>query len=190
MYWYRSRVLFVVALAGMLFTISDLSSCKPDIKETGAALKYFDLKGYFERDSARLTKLNKPVFKTVVHNGVSQSKKVRITNWGLELSMFKLSDINKPAWRDSYSVVADSDLLIYRAKYPDLVTREIIIKQVKGKVKYIVIYNYSRYDKNYYLYMSHEKLSYFPDSLYLIDEMKAVRIIGINRYQVKGVFNQ
>ncbi len=183
MYWYKSKTRFAVALAA---AICCLSACKPAIKETGAQLKYFDIKGYFEKDSARLSKLNPLVFKTVVHNGVIESKKVHIANWGAELNFFKSSDINRPAWRDSYTIEGDSNTLIYRAKDHDLKTREIVIKLDKGKVKWIMIGNYT---KNL-LYMTREKLSYFPDSLYMVEKMQAVRVIGINRYKITGAFTQ
>jgi hypothetical protein len=185
MYWYKSKKAYQ-ALAISICLMSGLQACKPDIKETGAKLKYFDLKGYFERDSARLTKLNKPVLKTAIHNGIPETKKVFITNWGTELSLFKASDINRPAWKNSYKVEAGSNIMIYQAKYPELKTREIMIKLVDGKVKWIVIFNYT---KNI-LYNNVEKLSYFPDSLYWIEKKQTVKLLGTNKYQVKGLFNQ
>jgi hypothetical protein len=184
MYWYKSGLLVTASLG--LFLISGLQSCKPDIKESRANMKYFDLKGFFSSDSSRLSKLNPLVSKTVEHNGVSESKKVHITNWGTELSLFSESDINKPAWKDSYSVTADSNIIIYQAIDTTLRTREIMIKKSGGKVKYVMIYNIT---KNI-LFKSVEKLSYFPDSLYLIEKAQTVKLLGINRYVISGYFNQ
>jgi hypothetical protein len=186
MYWYKSTKRFASALTGIIVFITCLTACKPAIKETGASLKYFDLKGYFEKDSARLAKMNPLILKTVTHNGVTETKKVHIANWGAELNFFKSSDINRPAWRDSYTIQADSNYLIYNAKVLDLKTRSITIKLVNGKVKWILISNYT---KNM-LYMTREMLTYFPDSLYKIDKMQAVRVIGINRYKITGAFTQ
>jgi hypothetical protein len=179
MYWCKSKLFLFAALSWGIF----LSACKPAIKETGASLKYFDLKGYFKKDSARLAKQNPLVFKTVSHNGTDESKQVHIANWGLELSLFKESDINLPALKDSYSITADSNFLIYRAKYPELKTREILIKKLDGKVKWIVIFNQS---KNI-LFHTAEKLSYLPDSLYMIEKSQSVRFLGTNKYRIKGV---
>jgi len=67
-----------------------------------------------------------------------------------------------------------------------LVTREILIKQVSGKVQYMLIYNYT---KNL-LYTNSEELTYFPDSLYQINKIQTVRLLGTNKYQIKGFFNQ
>jgi hypothetical protein len=163
-----------------------LSSCKPDIKETGSALKYFDIKGYFTADTARLNKLNKAVSKTITYNGITEQKKVFINNWGLELAFFTGSDINRPAWKNSYQIITNDDFLIYIARYPELKMREMIIKKEKGKVKWILIYNRT---KNI-IYQTTEKLSYFPDSLYIISKKQSVRLLGTNVYKVEGVISR
>jgi hypothetical protein len=185
MYWYKSKVLLTFTIGCALLFIAALPSCKPEIKETGAQLKYFDLEGYFNKDSVRLNHQNPLISKTVSHNKVSESKKVHIANWGNELALFKGSDINKPAWRDSYRAQNSGDTVIYQATDPDLKTREIMIKQVKGKVKWIFIYNHT---KNL-LYETSEELSYFPDSLYTINKKQTVLLIGTNYYNIKGLFN-
>jgi len=173
-----------------------VTACKPGIKQTSAGLKYFDLDGYFKNESARLTKANPSVNKSVTHNGVTESKKLHIENWNIELSLFRQSDINKPAWRNSYSVLKDSDLLIYKALEPELVTREILIKLADGKVKYMMIVNDTydvnakpRRDLQHYFYITREKLTYFPDSLYLVQKSQRVRFLGVNNYDIKGSLN-
>ena len=160
-----------------------LPSCKPDVSKNGT--KFFDLKGYFHADSLRLTKLNHLTFKTVTHNGVTETKKVQIANWGTELNLFIQSDINKAAWSNSYTITNDGNAIIYRAKEPQLRTREIIISKLGNKVKWILIYNTT---KNI-LYQTTEKLSYFPDSVYIIQKYQKVRLLGANNYQVKGTLN-
>jgi hypothetical protein len=181
MYWYKTRG----AVTGMLMVALWLAACHPDVKET-AALKYFDIKGYFAKDSIFLTRLNKPVFKTVTHNGVTESKEVHIANWGQELSLFKEADINRPAWKNSYTIIANDDVTLYKAKYPELKMREMIIKTDKNQVKWILIFNKT---KNI-LYQTTEKLSYFPDSLYLIEKVQKVRLMGINNYRIQGVLSR
>jgi hypothetical protein len=158
-------------------------ACKQDGKEAGTGLKYFDIKGYFTADTARLNKLDKFVIKTVIHNGVTETKKVKIDNWGQELDMFAGADINRPAWKNSYTIATGDNLVLYKAKEDDLKVREIIVKKDKEKVKWIVIYTRT---KNI-LYQTTEKLSYFPDSLYLIEKDQHVRLMGRNRYKIQGV---
>ncbi|MGF7079978.1 hypothetical protein [Mucilaginibacter sp. UYCu711] len=174
----------MIIVFALLF-ISLLPSCQSDNTQTETDLNYFDIKGFFTADTARLRKLNHITHKTVKHNGITETKDVHITNWGLELSLFSQSDINKPAWRNSYIIEKGNNIEIYRAKYPDLKTREIIIKKEGGKVKWILISNAT---KNV-LYQTKEKLSYFPDSIYIIQKYQKVRLLSANQYVVKGSLN-
>lgn len=168
-----------------MFTLC-LPACKPDVRETGAALKYFDIRGFFAKDTALLKRLNKPVFKTVSHNGASESKTVHIADWGQELNFFMASDINKPAWKNSYSVIDNDNFLIYKALDPELQMREMVVKKDKGKIKWILIFNHT---KNI-LYQTSEKLSYYPDSLYLIEKSQHVKLMGTNFYKIEGVIGK
>jgi hypothetical protein len=185
MYWCKQKalLLFIAVL-----TLTGFYACKPGTKSAGRP-RYFDLKDFFGKDSARLTQLNKTVLKTVMHNNAYQTKRVHINNWGTEFSLFKSSDINKPAWRNSYSITADSNFTIYRATDPELKTREIMIKKSGGKVKYIMIINHVGGGK-FSLYETREKLTYYPDSLYLVEKWQSVRVLGINRYMIKGQIDQ
>ncbi len=180
MYWCKQRIALLL-IFGLLAI--GLASCRPEIKKAN----FFDLSGYFTKEAARLKVQNKPVLKTVEQNGTSESKKILIRDWDAELSLFKNSDINKPAWSSSYEIHGDGGLIIYLAKDTDLRTRKLMIKQENGNVKWIVIYNHT--PKNM-LYDSFEKLTYIPDSLYLIEKRQSVRVLGINRYRIKGLLNQ
>jgi hypothetical protein len=124
--------------------------------------------------------------KTITYNGVTEQKKVQINNWGLELDSFIGSDINRPAWKNSYNVTANDDFLLYIAKYPELKMRKMLIKKEKGKVKWMLIYNKT---KNI-IYQTTEKLTYFPDSLYMIEKVQRVRLMGTNVYKVQGIISR
>lgn len=176
-----------VALIFVIMLLSILSSCKPDNVQDGAKPQYYDIAGYFKAEIAKQRKLNHPVLKTVVHNGVTETKKVHIDDWALELSLFIQSDINKPAWRDSYSVQSGNDgSLVYTATDPNLKTREIVITRSKNNnIKWLMIYNAS---KNM-LYQTSETLTYRPDSIYTIKKTQHVRFLGTNKYFIKGVIN-
>jgi len=168
-----------------LILLSCYQSCKTDVGQGGKAIKYFDLKDYFGGESTRLTKLNPMITKTAVNNTNTETKNVHITNWETELGMFTESDINKPAWRSSYNIQSTPDFLIYKAKDPALTTRDIIIKRNGAKIKWILIFNHT---KNL-LYETEEKLSYFPDSLYVIEKLQKVKLMGIDKYVIRGSFN-
>jgi hypothetical protein len=181
----REGIARAAAFLPILLLIALLPSCKDDNINTRTDLKYFDIKGLFTADTARLRKLNHITHKTVNHNGAIESKDLHIANWGLELNLFSQSDINKPAWREAYNVIKSDNIEIYKAKDPDLKTREIMVKKENGKVKWLVIYNKT---KNM-LYQTTEKLSYFPDSIYIIEKYQKVRLLGANRYTIKGSLN-
>jgi len=199
MYWCNSKKLLTAIVCGLYF-IAILPACKPAIQQN-ASLKYFDVKGFFEKESARLTKLNPLIVKSVYHNGVTETKKVYIDNWDNEFSLFSESDINRPAWRDNYTTISEGNITIYRAKDPELNnTQQILIKRVNGKVEYILIYNSNHASKNTtnsktrslknLLFTNEEELSYFPDSLYQINKIQSIRLLGTNKYQIKGFFDQ
>ena len=184
MYWYNpANKRFTFFLTGFILLLG-VVACKRDGGASTDTMKFFDIKGFFRADSLRLTKLNQLVNKTVVHNNVSETQKVHIANWGNELSLFTTSDINKPAWKSSYGITTENDLLIYRAKDPLLKTQVIIIKKGGDRVKWILIFNHT---KNI-LYETVEKLSYFPDSLYLIQKSQQVRLLGKDTYRISGSF--
>ena len=186
MFWYKPAARLTGCLVSVALLFSGLFACKPAVKETGASLKYFDLKGYFTKDTARLNKLYNQVDKTVTYKGATEHKKVKITDWGRELDLFIRSDINKPAWKNSYTVISNDEFLLYKAKDPDLQTQEMLIKLDKQQVKWILIYN-----RNHnLLYTTTEKLTYYPDSLYLISKMQKVRLMGTNLYKIKGVMGR
>lgn len=184
MYSYKHKLLRGIGLTCLMPLILLINGCAPDNKTSGRELKYFDLKGYFSNEIARLSKLKKPVLKSINFNGKDEVKRLFINNWENELDFFSSSDINKPSWKDSYTIDTSENLLIYRAKDVNLKLQEMIVKQVKNKVKWIMIYNTT---KNL-LYESSEKLSYFPDSLYLIQKSQKVRILKKNYYTIKGSF--
>ncbi|WP_377111710.1 hypothetical protein [Mucilaginibacter litoreus] len=173
-------------ITGVLLLLGGLYACdKPQIKETGAELKYFDLKGFFKADSARLAKLNPMINKTVDHNGEKESKQLHIANWGAEFNLFKESDINKPSWRNSYSVQQNADSTVYKARYPELKTRQIIIRKTSGKITSVTIYN----STHNFLYSTTERLVYAPDAYYYIEKDQHIKLIGNNNYRIKANFS-
>lgn len=163
-----------------------LASCKPAVNANEKPV-YFDIKGYFDNEAAKLAKQNKPVLKTIIHNGVTETKKVNISNWKQELDMFASADVNKPAWRDSYAVQQSDTSIVYKAKDESLETRNVIISKKDGKVQSILIYTHT--PKNL-LYETTTKLSWFPDSAYQIQKSQTVKLMGKNTYDISGKLNQ
>jgi hypothetical protein len=162
---------------------SALSACHTDVQQQTTQKRYFDLAGFIHADSARLSQAHTPVTKTVMQNGTApQTKHLTIKNWGQELHLFAASDINKPAWRDSYRIQQQGDSTVYVALQPQLTTRRILVVQQNKQVKKISIDNSTQN----ILYQTTEHLVYYPDSLYQIDKLQKIKLIGSNRYQVIG----
>ncbi|MDF3077449.1 MAG: hypothetical protein K0S09_1338 [Sphingobacteriaceae bacterium] len=144
---------------------------------------YFDLNGYFEKQKATLISESPLVDKTVSKGSSSERKRLKIKSWDSELAPFVSSDINKPAWRDSYTVFSQPNFIRYSAKEPKLRTRVIEIrKDDRNQIRSILISN----ESNNTLYTSTERLEYYPDSLYRITKKQNVILIGTNEYTVTG----
>ena len=184
MYWYNNLGWRLNSCLLLVLTTAFVSCTKPNLKEAKGDLKYFDLKGFMHTDSAKLAAADPLITKTVNHNGETETRKLKIANWGNELSLFNGSDINKPSWRDSYDIVVSGDTSVYKAKTPDLKTQRLTIARVNGKITAVKVFNHT---KNM-LYETSEQLNYFPDSLYSIDKKQHVLLLGNNRYVVTGSF--
>ena len=184
MYWYKPFRKYTIYTSALLLLGSSYACNKPEIKETGAELQYFDLKGYFGKQDTLLTQQNPEINKSIAHNGATESKKVRIISWKKELNLFAESDINKPAWKQSYDVQTNADSTVYRAKFPELKTREITIHKKAGQVSEVSIVNTT----HNILYNTTEKLVYAPNAYYLIEKMQQVKIMGANNYRIRGNF--
>lgn len=167
-----------------ILAILILSACAGQ-KEEKAVKTYMDVKGFFDAEVSRLTSLNPEINKTVARNEASETRNMKNINWKTELSLFAESDINKPAWKDSYKIIKLSGKTVYLASDPGLRTREInITKDPEGRVRKITILN----QVENMLYSSTEQLLYIPDSVYQISKQQHVAIIGDNRYFINGKF--
>ena len=168
-------------LSGILLV---LYSCNPAAKNQRNTLKYFDLKGYFEKEAARLTK-NDPVFtKTVTVNGAAESKNTRIADWTKELSIFSDADINRNAWKGLFKITNTGDQEIYTSDQEKVPVKELRITKRKG-----VVYHINILVKNTnMLYSSTDTLSYYPDSLYQVKKKQQIKLLAEKKYTITGKF--
>jgi hypothetical protein len=172
-------------LAKAIILILLMSGCfSKESKNTRNQIYYFDLKAYFTNVAVKLT-LKKPlVNKTVSKNELSENKNIKINNWKTELALFINADINKPAWKDSYTIDSTLSKIIYFAKEADLKTQKIEIDLRNGSpIKFKII---TKMDN--ILYHATEELEFYPDSLYTIKKHQKVLFLGNNNYLIRGVF--
>lgn len=165
----------------LLFIIF-ISSCTIQ-EETKSKYDFFDIKGFFEAEAKRLSDKKTLSNKIVTQNNQSEIKKGLSVDWNDELALFIASDLNKPAWINSYKRSEDDLIISYLAIDTNLRTRYVEIQKDKnGKVVFFKIKNITRN----MLYESSEELSYIPDSSYIINKNQRVRFLGNNQYQIKG----
>ena len=165
----------------LLLIFNSSCSSREEIKTKTA---FFDIKGFFEAEVKRLKSKKSNVNKSVIQNGQSEVKKNLSVDWENELALFIASDINKPAWKDSYKISGDSLHFNYIAIDTNLRTRTVDIKMDQlGRAVFFKIKNMTRSK----LYESSEELTYIPDSIYTINKNQSVRFLGKNNYQISGI---
>jgi hypothetical protein len=170
------------ALSALMLLV--ICSCKPTIDNQNSTAEYFDLKGYFEQETARISKLKPNVEKTVGVNGVLERKTISITNWQHELSAFSDAEINRASWKGLF-VASKTDTTQTYLSYNDKVpVREVIVSLRNGKVYkiFIVLRN-----KNL-LYTSVDSLTYCADSYYLVKKQQNIRFLSNKSYLILGKF--
>ncbi len=161
--------------------------CTPSRKKDEAReIYYFDLKSYFQNLTEVLNKKHLTIQKTVSKNGVKEEKKVVITDWKNEFALFIDADINKSAWKDSYTKDSTTKIIVYKAKNEDLKTRSISITLDNGKPIKIVV----KTKVDNLLYQGDETLTYQEGILYQIEKHQKVILLGLNSYLIEGKFRK
>ncbi len=178
------RHYFMKNISIAFFTIV-LIACNKPIPKSGN--KYLDIKSFFEKEARRLSSLEKSVTKTVSRNGNKETKNLNNLNWINEFNLFIESDINKPAWKDSYQISQKNNILIYKALDSNLRTQHMLIKRKSDRnIGYIEIVNKTSNS----LYQSSEHLTYLADSVYSIKKQQNISLIGNNKYEIMGRLNK
>lgn len=107
-----------------------LSACREAATDTNEKKAYYDLKGFVENQIVYLNEKKPKVTKTVQLDGKKELRAEIETDWKKELELFAQADINKPAYRNSYSVTrSDSAVYEYKIKQGEnLPVRYLMIK--------------------------------------------------------------
>lgn len=150
-------------------------------------LTYFDLKGYFEKESKRLSAASPYLTKTVSVNDSTETQKIRVRDWNKELEIFKDSDINKAAWKGMFNVTSKSGTVYYKSDDEKIPVKELSVFYTNGDNKIlqglqIVISNTN------ILYESRDTLIYYPDSVYQVKKSQDILLLSKKNYQITGKF--
>lgn len=160
-------------------------SCTNSGNQTANQNSYFDLKNYFEQEASRLNSERPKISKTVNDNGKVETKSVQDTLWVKELAVFINSNINKPAWSKSYSVVKTDTSEIYTAIDSSLKTKSIqILRTSKDAIKSIKIVNRTSNE----LYDLDEWLTYSPNHFYTIERKQKAKLLKESYFKIEGRF--
>jgi hypothetical protein len=158
--------------------------CNPAAKNQRDTFNYFDLKGYFEKEAARLTKNNPAITKTVTVNDAAESKETRIADWTKELAIFSDADLNRNAWKGLFKAVNAGNQEIYTSDQEKIPVKEVRIIKRNGEVYQIRIL----VKNTNILYSSADTLSYYPDSLYQVKKKQHIKLLAEKRYTITGKF--
>jgi hypothetical protein len=158
--------------------------CNPAVKNQQRTLNYFDLKGYFNKEALRLTKNNPEFTKTVTVNDSSETKKIRISDWSKELSIFSDADINRNAWKGLFKTNLTVGQDTYTSDDEKIPVKEISITRKNHEIQSIRIVMKSSNS----LYSSADTLSYYPDSLYDIKKSQQIKLLSEKKYRITGSF--
>lgn len=174
-------------IASFLILSTGLVSCKSGSDKVEKTHTYFDITGYFSRQTTSLQKRDPLIIKTIVDNGNTETRKVKIADWPTELALFSASDINKASWKNSYSIVKTPLSVSYSAKDSNLKTQRIFIRfDEKNQVKQISISNRS----DNILYKDAEQLDFYPDSAYIIHKDQQIRVLGKHKYMIDAAISR
>jgi hypothetical protein len=161
-----------------------LAACNsPEYKAKGK-VEYFGVKAYFQKEAARLQHLDPMVKKTVVVNGKSETKDLKIASWTKEFASFIDADINKRAWSGEFRKEETDSLEKYQSNNEKVPVKSILIykkdRRILGLV--IVIKNQN------YLYTSTDTLSYFPGKQYQVRKTQQIKLMNKKEYRITGIF--
>lgn len=163
--------------------------------EDKAENSYFSLKDFFQSEIKKLQSQQIVLHKYANLNKEQEKKALHEINWATEFSPFLQSDINKPAWKDSYQIDSIANKLgMLEIKYttlkPELRTQEISLVFQKGQTapRLIKIANQSRNP----IYNSTEKLQYEVGKSYLIENEQHIMWMNPDVFSIKGelIFNK
>jgi hypothetical protein len=149
---------------------------------------YFDFKTYFDNQAAELTANNFRIKKIVLKDDVTTEKMFDHPDWKTELNPFSECDINKPSWKNSYTIDSTGDSGIYCIKYfakdSALKIKSINFCVERDSLTFIRIEK--RTDNMYYNNIT--TLSYFPRKAYSIRNSQKITFTKGSEVEVKALF--
>ncbi len=122
-----------------------LLACTPEDTKKGERLSFFDLEGYMRQQAQQLQDEQPKAVKSVSLDARVEEKVLSTLDYNKELELFSQADINRPAWRDKYTI--DSvfnragmlEALTYEATDAKIPTRRLRIDFDRGEVSRVLV---------------------------------------------------
>ena len=128
------KKLIFTSLVALVFANCDFSpkNTPPSVSAQNAT-SFFDTKVFFEKITQNFLKNKvKKIEKTVIINGLEETKTIENPNWETELAPFIDANINRPAWQNKYKVEKNDSTHIYTALKPDLKVRKMTVLEANN----------------------------------------------------------
>ncbi len=104
-------------------------SCKEE--STTTVHKYFDLNTAITNQISVLDRMKPTFSKTVWNDNVPEKKEVKIEDWSKEFELLLQTDLNKPAYLNSYEVSKSDSSIVYQLKKSE----NLPVKSIKILIK-------------------------------------------------------
>lgn len=183
----KLKIIVIFALTIMVFACSKESPSTANTSDT--VDKYFSLKDFFESEIQNLQSQQIVLHKFATLNEEVEKKALSEIDWRTEFTPFINSDINKPAWKDSYRIDSTSNeigqlKIIYTAQNTDLRTQEIAITfgknaQTPSDIRIVNLTENPIYDTT-------ERLQYVVGKTYLIENQQKVMWMKSDNFKIEG----
>ena len=154
-----------------------------------ATLKYFDLKGFIEAETDRISKMQS-FTKTAYVNGEKETKTLSQINIENELKPFYNSDINKPAWAGKYTIDSTFNQaneligLRYQSKDEKLKTKTMSVDFVGKEVSKVFIENAT----NSSVANTYQTLIYQSKAGFSVESKQDVSLLEENYFKIEVSF--
>ncbi|MBO0951506.1 hypothetical protein [Fibrella forsythiae] len=117
--------------AFLLLATLSITACSTDTAQRNEKPVYFDVAGYVKSQIDALSKQKPGVIKRLQMGEKLEKQTTRTINWSRELELFTQADINKPALRNSYTIVRPDSLTYQYTLKPtekNLTVRSLTVK--------------------------------------------------------------
>ncbi|GIV32567.1 MAG: hypothetical protein KatS3mg031_0102 [Chitinophagales bacterium] len=171
---------------GVLLFLFFAGCTRHEVRENQA--EYFNLVHFIHQEATRLDSLGIPVHKTVVMNGESEEKTLKIRNWRQELAPFREADINKKAYLGSYrtdtTFSASSFSVHYTALDSSLPTRTLTVHfDSVNPVRVSALIRTSNV-----LYTLYQQLNYVRDQGYSVQGRQQIKFMEPDSFRIQVDF--